>query len=321
VGYRDGTGRVGTHRRLSRQTRIRFGAATSGLLAAATVLSLAAPAEASTAGLAPFGSAAVHDTSAVVHLSLRPMPHGAVTFARGRHGRLTVHADMYGLTPSSSHNVDLVIPGRRVVRFSRLTANSVGQADGTLHSSFTGRVPMGSRLLVLMGVQSGGIAKRPIAETRRLNDAGRGPHRLIAVEASRAGASYGPLRGRATIAYNARRHTLTVTVHASGLTPGPHAAHIHLGSCMSQGPVLYMLKDLVANRRGQIKHAVRVFTKVTTPIPAHGWYLNIHQGNSGDILNSKGQPTIYFRPLLCANIINASPVSTTAKPATSSHQR
>ena len=38
-----------------------------------------------------------------------------------------------------------------------------------------------------------------------------------------------------------------------------------------------------------------------TPIPASGWYLNIHQGNSYQI-RSNGSPTIYFRPLLCANI-------------------
>ncbi len=88
---------------------------------------------------------------------------------------------------------------------------------------------------------------------------------------------------------------------ASGVTPGPHAAHIHLGSCMSQGPVKYMLRDLVASRRGRITHAVRVFTHVTAPIPAHGWYLNIHQGNSADIA-SGGQPTMFFRPLLCADI-------------------
>ena len=37
------------------------------------------------------------------------------------------------------------------------------------------------------------------------------------------------------------------------------------------------------------------------PIPAHGWYLNIHQGSSATIL-SNGQPTIFFRPLLCADI-------------------
>jgi hypothetical protein len=49
-------------------------------------------------------------------------------------------------------------------------------------------------------------------------------------------------------------------------------------------------------------HAVRVFTNVTAPIPARGWYLNIHQGNSGNILTRGGQPTIFFRPLLCADI-------------------
>ena len=39
----------------------------------------------------------------------------------------------------------------------------------------------------------------------------------------------------------------------------------------------------MANRRGRIARAVRVFTHVTAPIPGHGWYLNIHQGNSGNI--------------------------------------
>ena len=137
--------------------------------------------------------------------------------------------------------------------------------------------------------------------TRRLSHPGRGPHRLIAVEVSPGGVSYGTPRGRATISYSRRRHTLTVTVSASGLTPGLHAAHIHLGSCRSQGPVKYMLQDLVANRQGRIVHAVRIITNVTTPIPDHGWYLNIHQGNSSNIL-SNGQPTIFFRPLLCADI-------------------
>ncbi len=137
--------------------------------------------------------------------------------------------------------------------------------------------------------------------TRRLTHVSRRAHSLIPVEVSQRGISYGTPRGGAAITYNARRQTLTVTVSASGVTPGPHAAHIHLGSCMRQGPVKYMLRDLVASRRGRIVHAVRVFTHVTAPIPASGWYLNIHQGNSSDIL-SGGQPTIFFRPLLCADI-------------------
>ncbi len=285
-----------TQGRGSRRARIRLGVAAAAALGAA-VLIVAASAGASTSSARTVGSA-----TAVVPLTLRAMPAGTVSFGRGSHGYLTVHAHMFGLTPGSSHNVNLVIPGRsRTIRFGTLTADSVGQADRTLQSKFTGHLPRGSRVVIRMAVRGGRIAREPIAETRRLSRPGRRPHRLIAVEVSPAGISYGTPRGRATISYNADRHTLAVSVNASGVTPGPHAAHIHLGSCMSQGPDKYMLRNLVANRQGRIVHAVRVFTNVTTPIPASGWYLNIHQGNSGDIL-SGGQPTIFFRPLICADI-------------------
>jgi hypothetical protein len=230
------------------------------------------------------------------------MPAGTVRFGQSGQGLRTVHADMFGLTPGSSHRVDLVRPGRsRPIQFGTLTASSAGQADSTLRSGFAGRLPGGSRLVIRMGTGNGRIATEPIAVTRRLLRPGHRPRRLIAVEVSPGGVSYGTPRGRATISYNASRQTLTVTVTASGVTPGPHAAHIHLGSCQSQGPVKYMLRDLIASRQGRIVHAVRVFTHVTAPIPATGWYLNIHQGNSGNIL-SNGQPTIFFRPLICANI-------------------
>ena len=161
-------------------------------------------------------------------------------------------------------------------------------------------MPPGSVLIIRMGVGGSRLARTPIALTRRLSHAGR-HHRLIAVEVSPHGVSFGTPRGAAKLSYNRRKHTLTVVVHASGLTPGPHAAHIHLGRCQNQGPVKYMLNDLVANRHGVVRLAVSVFANVTQPIPAHGWYLNIHQGNSRNILHN-GQPSIFFRPLLCANI-------------------
>ncbi len=191
---------------------------------------------------------------------------------------------------------------RRTARFSTLRANSVGQASSTLSSAFTGLAPKVSWLVIRMGARGGSVGSRPIAETSRLSNAKFWrTHRLRSVEVGPRGRNYGTPHGRATIAYNAKHQTLTVTVSASGVTPGPHAAHIHLGSCQRQGPVLYMLKDLVANRRGKIVRTVRVFRHVTSPVPASGWYLNVHQGNSANIL-SKGQPTIYFRPLICANI-------------------
>ena len=62
-----------------------------------------------------------------------------------------------------------------------------------------------------------------------------------------------------------------------------------------------MLMDFTADGNGNIDHETRVVTGVTTPLPATGWYLNLHQGDMNNIL-SNGQPTIKFRPLLCANI-------------------
>ncbi len=62
-----------------------------------------------------------------------------------------------------------------------------------------------------------------------------------------------------------------------------------------------MLMDFTANRLGQILHETRTVAGVTSPVPATGWYLNLHQGDSNTIL-ANGQPTIAFRPLLCANI-------------------
>jgi Cu/Zn superoxide dismutase len=265
--------------------------AVSAALAGAAVLPMAG-----TAGASARGADSSSETE-----TMHAMPHGTVTFHRERH-RLLAHIVMYGLTPGSSHTVDLLSPGLPgIIPFSPFTANNGGDADRYLDSSYSGQWQPGSRLVIRMGTERNPVAHAPIAETARLQSSGATAHRLISVEVSSAGVSYGTPKGRATISYSSVHHTLTVTVHASGLTPGPHAAHIHLGSCESQGPVLYMLADLVANSHGKVVDAVRVFTNVTTPVPAHGWYLNIHQGNSENIL-SKGNPTIYFRPLLCANI-------------------
>jgi hypothetical protein len=66
-------------------------------------------------------------------------------------------------------------------------------------------------------------------------------------------------------------------------------------------PPLNQLMDFTASSQGQINHQVRTVTGVTTPVPASGWYLNLHQGDSASIL-ADGQPTINFRPLLCAGL-------------------
>jgi len=238
----------------------------------------------------------------VTHLALKAMPTGTVTFGTSG-GDLTAAVNAYGLTPGSAHAVALVSAGgKTVASFSTLTASGTGVGNATLSSSYTGTIPAGSRLVIYNGTGSSSVDTEHIAQTGSLHGAGSGTKSsLTSVEVSPAGVSFGTPQGHATIAYNPGAKTLSVTVDASGLTPGMHAAHVHLGSCQSQGGVLYMLMDFVANSRGQIASQTRTVTNVATGIPASGWYLNLHQGTSQTIL-SNGAPTIAFRPLLCANI-------------------
>jgi len=114
----------------------------------------------------------------------------------------------------------------------------------------------------------------------------------------------GRLHGWAKIAYSPNTQTLSVTVTAYGLAPGAHAAHVHLGSCQQQGAVKYMLTDFHANSDGIIVNQTRTVGPVSPAPPRTGWYLNLHLGNSGDIL-AKGMPTLNFRPELCGDVTGA----------------
>ena len=233
-------------------------------------------------------------TPAVLHLDLMPMPAGTASFGQDGMGQLTVQLSTFGLTPGSSHTVELLGPNGSgpLAQFGMLTASAAGQGNVTLDSTYTGSIPGGSRLVILNGSQGDDVSNETIAKTSVLGgDAGGQTFTLKPVEVSPAGASFGTPDGQATIAYDPGAQTLTVTVNASGLTPGNHAAHIHLGSCASQGAVQYMMMDLVANSQGNIVDETRVITGVTAPVPASGWYLNIHQGDSNTILRTASRPS------------------------------
>ena len=111
-----------------------------------------------------------------------------------QHGRLTVHAALFGLTPGSMHGVDLRLPGGGRVRFSPLTRERRG--PGPRHrcpATTPAACQPGSWLAIRMGTGSRGVAANPIAVTRPLGGRPYRPHRLAAVEAGPA--SRGPLRG------------------------------------------------------------------------------------------------------------------------------
>jgi len=284
-----------------RKSRITAAAVATGavVIAGGTLASLTATAQA--APLSPAASADHQQAKQTAWVNLTPMPQGTVRLGRDRSGDVDATVSAFGLTPGSSHTVELVNrEGRVAASFGTLTANGVGQAWAVLESGYKHRLD-GSRVVILNGTAGDPVSAEPIAQTARHDD-GVSSYRLTPVEVSADGTRYGVPQGWAAVTYNPNAKTISVTVNASGLTPGAHAAHIHVGSCASQGAVQYMLMDFTANADGRIAHETRTVTNVTTPLPASGWYLNLHQGNSNNIL-ANGNPTINFRPLLCGDIV------------------
>jgi probable HAF family extracellular repeat protein len=239
---------------------------------------------------------------ATVQVPLTPMPQGTVTVGRDSSGDIDAAISAWGLTPGSSHSVELVTgSGGVVASFGTLTADSAGKARATLDSSYK-LTPDGLRVAILNGTAGDPVSAELIATTAGYKG-GTSTYQFLPVEVDPHGMSFGTPQGSAVLSYDPNAQTISVTINASGFTPGAHATHIHLGSCQAQGAVQYMVTDFTANANGQIVNQTRVVTNVTTPLPANGWYLNLHQGNSGNIL-ANGSPTINFRPLLCGNIVN-----------------
>jgi hypothetical protein len=237
------------------------------------------------------------------HLSLNPMPQGSVTFGKDDSGMLTARVSAFGFTPGSSHVARIVVSGRDkpIATFAMpLTADGTGKIEqSVMTTGSVNRLPSGSHFEILLGTGSDSLSVEPIAQSWNLpqRPSGDDPMPLKGVDVK----SDTRLNGDATLVFNSATHKLTVTVDATGLTPGAHAAHIHLGSCASQGGVQYMLLDLRADSRGRVVHQSQTVDNVAA-MPAPGTaYLNVHLGDMNSIL-AGGQPTPAFRPLLCGNI-------------------
>ena len=92
--------------------------------------------------------------------------------------------------------------------------------------------------------------------------------------------------------------SLTIKVTLSGLEPNSmHAAHIHAGSCESQGPVVIPLTTLAADASGNASATtvVNLTSLSITAIPATGWYVNIHHSTA--LSTQTG-----FDPIACGNV-------------------
>jgi CHRD domain len=110
--------------------------------------------------------------------------------------------------------------------------------------------------------------------------------------------------GTANLRWNPSTHTLTVKLSLTGLAPNStHPSHIHAGSCSTEGPVVYTLRNVVADGYGD-GTATSTVPRVTTGIPAKGWFIEVHNGPGLS-------PADQFLPIACGDVTNAN-TSTTA---------
>ena len=243
---------------------------------------------------------------------LRSMPTGTVRVWRDLQGMLQIQLELYGLTPGSMHTVSIDGPRGTAldpeVRFPAFGADAHGRANAMLTASTkTAALQTGSRVSFRLGSYSatagqGLPARELIAQSAVLPDHPDGRTSAVIPRSYGPTGNYqGRLHGWAKVSYSAAKRTLSVTVTAFGLPPGPHAAHLHLGTCQDQGGVRYMLMDYVANASGYIADQTRTVTGVGAAPPSGGWYVNLHLGDGKTIL-AHGMPTLSFRPELCANI-------------------
>jgi hypothetical protein len=89
--------------------------------------------------------------------------------------------------------------------------------------------------------------------------------------------------------------TLTIKLTISGLAPNSvHPAHIHAGSCESQGAVVYPLSTVMADASGNA--TVTTTVPHVSSIPSSSWYVNVHRGPG---LSTQTE----FDPVACGNIM------------------
>ncbi|HEU5228459.1 MAG TPA: CHRD domain-containing protein [Ktedonobacteraceae bacterium] len=102
--------------------------------------------------------------------------------------------------------------------------------------------------------------------------------------------------GTALLFWNSNTHALTVTIAVSGLQSNTtHPAHIHMGVCATNGPIIIPLSDVKADAGGDAISTTTI-PNVMGGIPATGWFINVHTGPT----LADGGAT----PITCGDIIN-----------------
>lgn len=228
-------------------------------------------------------SAVVNSASAII----RHSPSGTVELMWDHISHaMTVHMALTGLTPHSTHPAWISAgscknAGKVVYNLSVIKSTDIGFADViTKLKDVAGGIPeTGWHMNVSNGpgtttddqsmVITCANIFNPTASTKSSQN--------VQATLNEAFAPNQSVSGNAQL--NVNNDQLTVLITLKGLVPNSkHMAHVHAGSCASQGPIKYDLKTIVANATGEAT-STTVIPKVKA-VPRNGWYVNIHLGSS-----------------------------------------
>ncbi len=112
--------------------------------------------------------------------------------------------------------------------------------------------------------------------------------------------------GVVDLAWSPQNKELSVKLSLVGLVPKSiHPAHIHVGTCNSDGKVIYPLHEIVADEKGAATETTTI-ADVVNGIPSSGWSINVHNGPA---LATSGQ----YLPIACGDVTNPHAVTSVAQ--------
>jgi hypothetical protein len=236
-----------------------------------------------------------------IRISLTHSPTGTANLLwSSTNHTLMVTINVTGLAPGSTHLVHIhagacAAMGQIVYDLLPLIADAhgVGLSTTSIAGVMSGIPARGWAVNIHNGPTfATGLAARPIAcgdiaSVRAVSRGVQSVHVLLTTTIS----PDENVQGMAQV--SVMDQTITVTLSLHGLAPNTtHMAHIHIGTCAAQGPVLFALQLVVADAQGNAMTVTRI-TGHTLP-PAQ-WYINIHEaGTMPGRMTPSG-----FNPIAC----------------------
>ncbi len=223
-------------------------------------------------------SATVNGANAII----RHSPSGTVELTWDHISHiLTVQVALTGLYPKSAHPAlissgSCKSAGKSVYPLSNVVADTIGFANTiTKIKGVTSGIPASGWYVDVLN----GPGQETPAQGAAISCADVFNTTASASSTATLNETSGPNQaasGLATLVITNNRLAVKVTV--KGLVPNSkHVAHIHVGSCVSQGKIIYTLNPIVVNAAGD-GNSVTTINNVAA-IPRSGWYINVHQGS------------------------------------------